>query len=119
MPIELHTTTADERAKERADWLALAERVRLATDTLPTGRTMASGRLLNDAVRVMRTPDGYELAGDLMVFGVVAPDVLPLHAVDDADAVAQADRMVRARWVRECCDGPCRADGEAEAAALV
>lgn len=110
MPIELLVTTPEQRQQEHARRLELAASTTLAEIRLPTGGMVA----------VERTPAGYQMSGDLSLFGLDAMfDVLPLtEAVDEADAVRLADDKVRARWVRECCDGACRADTDAEAAAL-
>lgn len=101
MPIELIVTTAEERAKEHADRLAMAARTTIVRGHLPTGGQFA----------VEHTPAGYLMSGDLALFGVERFGEVPItEAVDEADAVRLADEMVRRRWVRECCEGVCRAE---------
>jgi hypothetical protein len=111
MPITVTDHTDDERAKRRADLLRQSGRETLRTITLPVGRPARRIEVVRweeqetdptgDLTRVLVTVR-YELDGDLELFGVSEPwDTIPLHATDDADARDQAERMVRARWVRE------------------
>jgi hypothetical protein len=96
VPITVTTYTPEQRAAERARRLAYAGREVVARIGLPTG----PGAVLD----LEKTPDGYELTGDLRLFGIDAFDacnVLPVPAADDGQAVAAAERLVRKRWELE------------------
>lgn len=101
MPTTTRTYTPQEQAERVARHRALAESVTVADLHTPAGE-----------FAVRRTPAGYALTGaGLRLFGVTdpfAPDV-PLTAVDDADAVATARRLILDRW---------RLEGERMAAAF-
>jgi hypothetical protein len=101
MPTTTRTYTPEQQAETVSRYRALAENVAVAEIDTPAGE-----------FTVRNTPAGYELTGrGLRLFGVTDPfgPSVRLTAVDDADAVASARRLILDRW---------RIEGEQMAAAF-
>lgn len=120
MPTTTRTYTPEQQAETVGRYRALAEVVTVAEIDTPAGE-----------FQVRNTPAGYELTGrGLRLFGVGDPfgPSVQLTAVDDADALATARRLILDRWRIEGeqmaaafgFDSMAQAvESEAEAAALV
>jgi hypothetical protein len=101
MPTHTRTYTAAEQAETVARHRSLADTVTVAEIDTPAVE-----------FRVRRTPRGYDLDGrGLKLFGLPDPfgPSVTLTAVDDADALATARRLILDRW---------RIEGERMAAAF-